>query len=162
MSINTLPLRYAPWPLQDIRSLESVLALVNHHFIAPFICIAHSHHCNTIARLIDDIRTPPDPSCVCHTPHTVQYWERRYRVKANTLHATGVVLIRVCVGMGSAEGLRATGVILVRVLRVGMGLRRAAGPLALSALWLLRAGGLLFLQLCVVGARVATSAGVAK
>ena len=30
------------WPLQDIRSLQSFLALVNHPCIAPSICIAHT------------------------------------------------------------------------------------------------------------------------
>jgi len=29
-------------PLQDIRSLQSFLALVNHPFVAPSICIAHT------------------------------------------------------------------------------------------------------------------------
>jgi len=37
------------WPLQDIRSLQSCLALVNHPVIAPSICIAY-----TIAILLHD------------------------------------------------------------------------------------------------------------
>ena len=37
------------WPLQDIRSLQSFLALVNHPCIAPSICFAH-----TIAILLHD------------------------------------------------------------------------------------------------------------
>ena len=31
-----------PWPLQEIRSFQSFLALVNHRCIAPSICIAHT------------------------------------------------------------------------------------------------------------------------
>jgi len=50
--------RTAPiWPLQDIRSLQSFLALVNHPFIVPSICIAH-----TIAILVHD-------ECAIYAPH---------------------------------------------------------------------------------------------
>jgi len=45
---NTQQDRLMAWPLQDIRSLESVVLAVAHHpFIAPSICIAH-----TIAMLL--------------------------------------------------------------------------------------------------------------
>jgi len=44
------------WPLQDIRSLHSNLALFNHPCIAPSICIAH-----TIAMLSHDYCTIYDP-----------------------------------------------------------------------------------------------------
>ena len=51
------------WPLQDIRSHQSFLALVNHPVIAPSICIAQ-----TIATLLHDycaIYDPlPTPFCV--------------------------------------------------------------------------------------------------
>jgi len=61
---------YPGWPSQDIRSLHKFLALVNHPFIAPSICIAH-----TIAVLLHDscaiYDPPPDFSCVCHTPYNI-------------------------------------------------------------------------------------------
>jgi len=53
---------YPTWPLQDIRSLKSFLALVHHPFIAPSICIPH-----TIARLLHD-RTPYAGSCSSSQP----------------------------------------------------------------------------------------------
>jgi len=30
-----------------------------------------SHYCNTIARLMLNIRPPPNPLCVCHTPYNI-------------------------------------------------------------------------------------------
>ena len=48
-SLTTNPSPSPPWPLQDIRSLQSFLALVNPPGIAPPACIAH-----TIAILLHD------------------------------------------------------------------------------------------------------------
>jgi len=58
------------WPLQDIVLLRGVCARINHP------CIAHSHlycphYCNTIARLLRNIRRLSDPPCVCHTPYNI-------------------------------------------------------------------------------------------
>jgi len=69
-SVTSRVSRLATWPLQDIRSLHSFHALVNHPFIALSICIAH-----TIVILLHDqcavYDPPPDPPCVCHTPYNI-------------------------------------------------------------------------------------------
>jgi len=51
---------------------------------SSFYCPRHlhcPHGCNTIARLLSNLRPPSDPPCVCHT-HTILVW--KYRVKATT------------------------------------------------------------------------------
>jgi len=58
------------WPLQDIVLLRSFCARINHSFIA------HSHlhcphYCNAIARLLRNIRRPPDPPFVCHAHYHI-------------------------------------------------------------------------------------------
>jgi len=62
--------RAATWPSQEIHCLRGFWARVNHPFIAPpnLHC---SRYCNTIARLLRNIRPPPDPACVCHTPYNI-------------------------------------------------------------------------------------------
>ena len=54
------------WPLQDIRLQQSVCARANHPFLAPphLHC---PHDCYTIARLLRNIRSPPNHPFVCHT-----------------------------------------------------------------------------------------------
>ena len=59
----TIPL----WPLQDIRSLQSCLALVNHPGIAPPTCIAH-----TSAIRVHDLSVVYDPSPV-FLPYAVHH-----------------------------------------------------------------------------------------
>ena len=67
------------WPLQDIVLLLVVWARINRIFIltARLHC---PHCCNTIARLLGNMRprTWP-PLCM---PYTIQYWQWQYRVKA--------------------------------------------------------------------------------
>jgi len=43
---------------------------INHPFIAPSHLYC-SHYCNTIARLLRNIRCPPDPPFACHTPYNI-------------------------------------------------------------------------------------------
>jgi len=62
--------RLAVWPLQDIVLLRSFCARINHSFIA------HSHlhcphYCNAIARLLRNIRSPPDPPLVCRAHYHI-------------------------------------------------------------------------------------------
>ena len=41
---------------------------------SSFYCPLHlhcSHYCNTAARLMRNIRPPPDPPCVCHIPYNI-------------------------------------------------------------------------------------------
>jgi len=62
--------RGAIWPLQDIVSLRDFGARINHPFTAP----SHlhcPHYSNAIARLLGNIRRPPDPSCVCNTSYHI-------------------------------------------------------------------------------------------
>jgi len=57
------------WRLQDILSLQSFYAPVKPPFFAP----PHLHypdHCNSVARLLRNIRIPPDPPCG-HTLYTI-------------------------------------------------------------------------------------------
>jgi len=68
------------WPLQDIVLLRAFCAQINHPLIGP----SHQHcphYCNTIRRILRDLRRPPRPP-VC-MPYTIQYWQWQYRVKAN-------------------------------------------------------------------------------
>jgi len=55
------------WPLQDIVLLLVVCARINRSFILPdrLHC---PHGCNTIARLLGNIRPPLDLPFVCHAP----------------------------------------------------------------------------------------------
>jgi len=55
--VYALAVSCAPWPSQDIRSLQSFLALSKHPCISPSICIAH-----TIATLVHD-------ECATYDPH---------------------------------------------------------------------------------------------
>jgi len=66
------------WPLQDIRSLQSFLALFNLSLYFP-LDLHCSHDCNTIARLMPNMRPPTLPP-LCF-PYTIQYWQWQYRVK---------------------------------------------------------------------------------
>jgi len=58
------------WPLQDIVLLLVVCARVNHHYILP-ARLHCPHCCNTIARLLGNIRPPLDLPLVCHTPYNI-------------------------------------------------------------------------------------------
>ena len=69
--------------IQDMRSLQSFLALDNHPGIAPL----HLHcprDCNAIARLLRNTvhETPSPPSFIICMSYTIQYWLSQYRVKA--------------------------------------------------------------------------------
>jgi len=65
------------WPLQEIRSLQSFLALVHHPSIAPpppaNPTLLH-HYCTTIAQC-----TPPHRPTLFMS-YTIQYWQWQYRV----------------------------------------------------------------------------------
>jgi len=57
-------------PLQDIVVLRGFCARINHLFIAS----SHlhcPHYCNTIARLLRNIRRPLGLPCVCYTPYNI-------------------------------------------------------------------------------------------
>jgi len=58
------------WPLQDILLLRGFCARINHPSIAPSY-LHCPHYCNTIARLLRNIRRPSDPPFVCHTKHNI-------------------------------------------------------------------------------------------
>jgi len=73
-------LRSATSPLQDIVSLQRFIVNVYHPFITPPICNAYPA-CNTIARLLRNIR-PPHRSPLC-IPYTIHNWWWQYCVKAN-------------------------------------------------------------------------------
>jgi len=60
----------ASWPLQDILSLQGLFARINLPFITPHH-LHCPHRCNTVARLLHNLRPPPDPPFVCHTPYTI-------------------------------------------------------------------------------------------
>ena len=70
------PTPFRDKPLQDLYSLHSFLALVNHHFIAPsicmtpFICVPH-----TFEILWHDLcatyNPPPELFYVCHTSYNI-------------------------------------------------------------------------------------------
>ena len=41
---------------------------------SSFYCFSYlhcPHYCNTVARLLRNIRHPPDPPFVCHTPYNI-------------------------------------------------------------------------------------------
>ena len=45
-----------------------------HYSQSPLYCLLHllcSHYCNTVVRLMRNIRPPPDPPCICHTPYNI-------------------------------------------------------------------------------------------
>jgi len=70
VSVSLLP--NISWPKRDIVLLVFVCTRINH----PFITSAHSHYphyCNTIARLLRHIYTPP-PRPTRYMPYTIQYW----------------------------------------------------------------------------------------
>ena len=58
------------WLLQDIRLLQSFCGRANHPFLAPPY-LQSPYYCNTIARLLRNIRRPADPPLVCHTPYNI-------------------------------------------------------------------------------------------
>jgi len=99
------------WPLQDIRLLPSFLALVNHPVIAP-LHLHCSHDCNTIARLMRNIRPPTRPF-LC-MPYNIQYWRWQYRVKAKafTRYCYAQYCIVCGIKMGSRSGLEYCAIVL--------------------------------------------------
>jgi len=85
-STLTLDTRALPWPLQDIVSLRVVCARINR----PFISTAYlhcPHSCNTIARLLQNIRPPlpPSTSLVYAIQHTIL--AIRISCKGQALHS---------------------------------------------------------------------------
>ena len=62
--------RPATWPLQDILVLRVVCARINCPFILP-ARLHCPHCCNTIARLLGNIRPPPSNSFLYATHHTI-------------------------------------------------------------------------------------------
>ena len=69
------------WPLQDIVLLLVVCGRINRPFILP-ARLHCPHCCNTIARLLGNIRPPPRPP-LCMS-YTIQNWQLQYRVKAKS------------------------------------------------------------------------------
>jgi len=61
---------WACWPLQDNLLLLVVCARINRPFLLP-ARLHCPHCCNTIARLLGNIRPPTRPLCVFHTPYTI-------------------------------------------------------------------------------------------
>jgi len=64
------PVSKVSWPLQEIVILRGFCVRINHPCTAP----SHlhcPHYCNAIARLLCNIRRPPDPPFVCHTPYNI-------------------------------------------------------------------------------------------
>ena len=75
-------------PLQDIVSLQSFIAAVNHPFIAPPPLAEPTllqYHRTTIGSIYAPPHRPP-----CCMPYTIQYWWWQYRVKANWYTPAGV------------------------------------------------------------------------
>jgi len=96
-SVNPAPF----WPLQDIRSHQSCLALVNHPGIAPPICIAH-----TIAIRLHDVCAvyePPSAFLSYAIHHTI--WATAISCKGQAptlLHSTRPAPLR-CICSGSSS-----------------------------------------------------------
>ena len=58
------------WPLPDIILLRCFFARINHPFIVPSH-LHRPHYCNTGVRPLRNIRRPPAPPLVCHTPYNI-------------------------------------------------------------------------------------------
>ena len=76
-----LPLGRILHPTEE-QLADRVLAFTRYCFTPKLSCTSKSsfywplhlhcsHYCNTIARLMRNIRFPPDPPCVCHTPYNI-------------------------------------------------------------------------------------------
>jgi len=74
--------KYINWPLQDMHSLRGLCVRVKYPFVAPAYlhCL---HYCNTMTRLLRNIRPPP--ASLSYGIHPIQVWLQQYRVKANIL-----------------------------------------------------------------------------
>ena len=58
------------WPEQDSLSLVFVCARIKYPFLTP-AHLHYPHYCNTITRRLRNIRIPPGPSVIRHTPYTI-------------------------------------------------------------------------------------------
>ena len=64
-------------------------------------------YCNTIARLLRNIRPPPPPRCLCYMLYTIQCWLCQYRVKAAHISAfTRYCYDQYCMVYGIQQGGR--------------------------------------------------------
>jgi len=58
------------WTLQDILLHQGFCVQINHRFIAlPYLHCPH--YCNIVARLLRNVRPPPNPFCMAYIHHTI-------------------------------------------------------------------------------------------